>query len=126
MRCAMRRNRVDLPHPDGPISDTNSPGSTARSTSTNASTRFGRPSLNTFDTRLTSTAVTWSSLVRFLRSVPHQDDVDDDDHAVERESHEGGAEDGGVDLGGIARGGLAVRDHRASDAAADPGRDLRH
>src|SRR6266567_2346532 len=38
-RSAITRNIVVLPHPDGPIKDTNSPSATCRLTSESASTR---------------------------------------------------------------------------------------
>ena len=38
MRFATRRSNVDLPHPDGPIRLTNSPGATVRSMSVRATT----------------------------------------------------------------------------------------
>ena len=53
----MSRSRVLLPHPDGPISDTNCPLSTVRSTSDSAVTSSGRPWLNTLLTPATDTAV---------------------------------------------------------------------
>jgi len=37
-RSPITRRSVDLPHPDGPISETNSPGSSARSMSWSAVT----------------------------------------------------------------------------------------
>ena len=37
-RSAMRRSSVDLPHPDGPMSETNSPAATSRSTPVSATT----------------------------------------------------------------------------------------
>ncbi len=37
-RSAMRRSKVDLPHPEGPISETNSPGATVRSIDSSAVT----------------------------------------------------------------------------------------
>ena len=43
----MRRSSVLLPQPDGPISETNSPGWMVRSMSTSASTWLGLPRLNT-------------------------------------------------------------------------------
>ena len=48
MRLAISRSNVDLPHPDGPMRLTNSPGATTRSTSTSASTCRVVPGLKTF------------------------------------------------------------------------------
>ena len=56
IRLAIRRSSVDLPQPDGPISDTNSPGATVRSTSTSASTWFGRARVEHLRRRSTTTA----------------------------------------------------------------------
>ncbi len=52
----MRRSSVDLPHPDGPISDTNSPARTVSDTSTSASTARLLPALNTLLAPRTVTA----------------------------------------------------------------------
>ena len=70
VRFAIRRSCVDLPHPDGPISETNSPGSIVRSMSTSASTAFGWPTLKTFVRLRTSTALTRHSS---FGAVPRRD-----------------------------------------------------
>ena len=52
----MRRSSVLLPQPDGPISETNSPGRIERSMAASACTAFGRPELNVISMPASCTA----------------------------------------------------------------------
>ena len=129
MRLAMSRSSVDLPQPDGPISDTNSPGATVRSMSTSASTWFGRARVEDLaDASSTTTALASAPPPHvLLRAVAHQHDAraTATRPAIARPSS-GRAEEGGVHLGRVRRGLAGVLEDQPADAAAQPGRDLGH
>src|SRR5450830_1336541 len=109
----MRRRRVDLPHPDGPMRETNSPGETVRLTSLSAATvpspwpraaRFDAVPANVFVTSTISTA-SWlgSVMTGFVPSVAGEGEAHDGDDAPGREPQEHRSRDRRVRLGGIAR-----------------------
>src|SRR5215212_937881 len=127
IRWAIRRSSVDLPQPDGPISETNSPGSMMRSMSTSASTRLDLPALNTFESFDTTTALNGAPSQALLDwPVAHQHDVQQHHRAVEQQPDRGCAGHGRVRFGRIAGGRLRVRDHGPTDSSAAARRDLGH
>ena len=129
MRSAMSRSNVDLPQPDGPISETNSPGATVRSTSTSASTRSALPALNTLPTPPISTAPPtparlgdghWPSGRE--RSISF---VQPDDESRHRQPEDRRAEHRGVQLRRVAGDRLPVEQDELPDALVISDRDLR-
>ena len=129
MRLAISRSSVDLPHPDGPIRLTNSPGATARSTSTSASTCRVVPGLNTLPAFVTSTAFgPATSLMRMLLAPAAvrvaRGDLERRHDADHRQAEHRRAEQGGVHLGRVAGRLPGVLDDQPADAAAQAGRDL--
>src|SRR5204862_7572041 len=89
MRSPIIRSTVDLPHPDGPISDTNSPGSMARSMSWSATTL---PCANCFVSFWISTTLISQPPVGHsrdvLRGAPHDDLLGADDDEEERDAEQ--------------------------------------
>ena len=126
-RSAISRSRVDFPHPDGPISDTNSPGSTVRSMSTSASTAFGRPPLNDLAQRPNldgrhRMAPVAASLIQDL--LPEGGSASSPGRSTPRARPSpvrgGGGEHGGEHLRRVARRLPCVFDDQPPDASGSP------
>ena len=129
VRLAMSRSRVLLPQPDGPISETNSPGSIRRSMPRARSPGSARPALNTLPTPPATTAAVTSprrpahasaSFGRLRMSARSISAM----RPATSEAEERRAEHGGEHLGRVAGGLARVLDDEPADAAPGAGGDL--
>src|SRR5207244_6604924 len=113
----MIRSSVDLPQPEGPINETNSPGSTSRSIPSNAVT----PALNCFETPLSETALMRSCDV--LRRPFENEALQDDDREVDRDAEECADDDRRPEIRRLGRVVLVeVHDRVAKPALKGRGR----
>src|SRR5437899_206060 len=109
MRSPTRRSSVDFPHPEGPMTETNSPASTVRQTSPRASVAPARP-----PNVLPTPSISMIGDARRARSGPstitleggrggspvHHPALHRRHCVVEDDADEGGHEDGGPEVGG--------------------------
>src|SRR5215471_11208231 len=113
----MMRSKVDLPHPDGPITETNSPRSISRSMSCRAMVCCPE-ARKTLLTSWSDTTGTRCAMLRFPTMPPllQHDMLAERDGQEKEATHERGDHDGGPQFGGA--GNIILVE--IEDGAAEP------
>src|SRR5437763_6699683 len=130
IRSPTTRSSVDLPHPDGPISDTNSPGSISRSMPCSAVVSPKRCVTSLISTTLMADSPDGrrddASVVsrHVLRRAADDEPLSDQHDEEERDAERGRDHVRRPEAGRLGRVVLAVVDDLAAEAVLDRGRQL--